>query len=58
MKWHLYNDGTGGPTIRDENMRIVCIMPLVNSAGEIYRRTAEADEIIKLHNEAEKAYAH
>lgn len=50
-KWHIYNDGNGGPTIRDEKQRIVCIMPMVNTAAEIYQRTAEADEIVRLHNE-------
>ena len=54
MKWHLSNEANGGPTIRDETGRIVCIMPMVNTAAEAIRRTAEADAIIKDHNIVEK----
>ncbi len=44
--WHLRPDHNDTPTIYEADGRIVCALPRVNTAAEIYQRTANGDLIV------------
>ena len=46
-RWTIRPDHYDTPVIRSEDGRIVCFMPKVNTAAEVYERTANADLIAR-----------